>query len=86
MKQKIFLFKNVNRINYELNIPITKDHNFRNFPFFWVENKEVQEILINDHKLYKVNGKCWNTNSTCIRNSDNLKVNKYLDYVFYKYE
>ena len=82
----IFLFKNLNRINYELNIPNTNDHNFRNFPFFWVENKKVQEILINEHKLYKVNGKCWNTNSTCIRNSNNLKVYKYLDYVFYKYE
>ncbi len=82
----IFLFKNINRINYELNIPITNDHNFKNFPFFWVENKKIQQILINDHKLYKVNGKCWNTNSTCIRNSNNLKVYKYLDYVFYKYE
>ena len=82
----VFLFKNVNRINYELNIPNIDDHNFKNFPFFWVENKKVQEILINEHKLYKVNGKCWNTNSTCIRNSNNLKVYKYLDYVFYKYE
>ena len=82
----IFLFKNINRINNELNISSTNDHNFKNFPFFWVENKNVQEILINDHKLYKVNGKCWNTKPTCIRNSNNLKVYKYLNYIFYKYE
>jgi len=78
----VFFVKNVKRINTELNIPNEKDHNFENFPFYWVQDVKYETIYINSHKLFKTNGKCWNIPSTCVRN-DSLKVNKHKNYIFY---
>lgn len=78
----VFFVKNVKRINNELNIPNEKDHNFENFPFYWVQDVKYEIIYINSHKLFKTNGKCWNIPSTCVRN-DSLKVNQNKNYIFY---
>lgn len=78
----VFFVKNVKRINTELNIPNEKDHSFKNFPFYWVQDAKYEIIYINTHKLFKTNGKCWNIPSTCVR-SDSLKVNQHKNYIFY---
>lgn len=78
----VFFVKNVKRINTELNIPNEKDHSFKNFPFYWVQDTKYEIIYINTHKLFKTNGKCWNIPSTCVRN-DSLKVNQHKNYIFY---
>jgi hypothetical protein len=78
----IFFIKNVNRINNELNISSDSQHNFNNFPFYWVQDVEYEPIYINGHKLFKTKGKCWNIPSTCVR-SKSFKVNQYKNYIFY---
>jgi hypothetical protein len=78
----IFFIKNVNRINTELNTSNNSDHNFTNFPFYWVQDVKYEPIYINGHKLFITNGKCWNIPSTCVR-SNSLKVNQYRNYIFY---
>lgn len=79
----IFFIKNIQRIHYELNLSINEHHNFKNFPFFWTDNKNVEEFIVNGFKVYKVEGMCWATRSTCVRNTDNLKINKRNNYIFY---
>jgi len=79
----IFLIKNVYRINTELNLSTNEHHNFKNFPFFWVNNVSSEEFNINGHKVYKVDGMCWGTNSTCVRNIGNLSIKKKNNYIFY---
>ena len=76
-------FKNTNRIYNELNIPINEHHNFKNFPFYWVDHVNYDEIEIYNHKVYKVNGKCWDTPSTCVRNTNRLKIYKKKGYIYY---
>ena len=82
----IFLYKNVTRINQELKIPIENHHNFENFPFFWIKENDVKKVFVDGQTLYKVNGSCWNTKSTCIRSTENLKVYERKGYLFYKNE
>lgn len=82
----IFLYKNVTRINQELKIPIENHHNFKNFPFFWIKENDVKKVFVNGQILYKVNGSCWNTKSTCIRSIENLTVYERKGYLFYKNE
>ena len=82
----IFLYKNVTRINQELKIPIENHHNFENFPFFWIKDNDVKKVFVDGQTLYKVNGSCWNTKSTCIRSTENLKVYERKGYLFYKNE
>ena len=78
----VFFVKNISRINSELNTPNVNDHNFKNFPFYWVQDVKYEPIYINGHKLFITNGKCWNIPSTCVR-SNSLKVNQYRNYIFY---
>lgn len=79
----IFVSKNVSRINKELAVSYENHHNFKNFPFFWVKNNKYESINLNGHTLYKVEGSCWNTPSTCVRNISNLKIVKKKDYIIY---
>ena len=81
----IFYVKNTMRIYNEINIQGDKHHNFRNFPFYWVEKVEYEEIIVDGHKLYKTNGKCWDIPSTCVRAADNLKVFNKNNYIFYSF-
>ncbi len=48
----------------------------KNFPFYWVDQVNYDEIEIYNHKVYKVAGKCWATPSTCVRSVDILKYIK----------
>jgi len=79
----IFLIKNIQRINNEFKLSTEDHHNFKNFPFFWVNNVNSTEHLINGHLVFKVNGMCWNTKSTCVRNLDNLRIVEKNKYIFY---
>jgi hypothetical protein len=38
----VFFVKNVSRINTELNTPMQNDHNFQNFPFYWVQDVKYE--------------------------------------------
>lgn len=79
----IFLFKNTNRVINEFNISANEHHNFKNFPFYWVENVKYEKIKIDDVEIYKTNSKCWDVPSPCIRYTDNLSINIYKNYKFY---
>ena len=79
----IFLVKNIQRINNELKLSIEDHHNFKNFPFYWIKNVNSKEIDIGGHKVYLVEGVCWNTKSTCVRSVNNLNIMKKNNYIFY---
>jgi len=79
----IFLSKNVSRINKELEVSYENHHNFKNFPFYWVKDNKYETINLDGHILYKVEGSCWNTPSTCVRNISHLKIIKKKDYIIY---
>ena len=79
----IFLVKNIQRINNELKLSIEDHHNFKNFPFYWIKNVNSKEIDIGGHKVYLVEGVCWNTKSTCVRSVNNLDIIKKNNYIFY---
>ena len=84
----IFNVRNINRINQEINLAENQSHNFKNFPFYWIEDVKYEKVKVNDFSLYKIqDGKmCWNTPSTCIRSVSGLHVNKKNSYRFYFYK
>lgn len=79
----IFLTKNINRINNELNIPLDNHHNFENFPFYWIKDNKYETIYIDDHKLHMTSGDCWGVPSPCVRSTHNLRIIKKGGYIFY---
>ncbi len=79
----IFLLKNVSRIKSEINLSANSDHNFLNFPFYWVKEQQSKKIEINGYSLNLVEGACWNIKPTCIRDTHNLKLKVKNNYVFY---
>lgn len=79
----VFMFKNILRINNELQLSEIDHHNFKNFPLYWVPKKDFEKVFINNHHLYLTNGKCWTTPSTCVRSLYNLKILKKNNYIFY---
>jgi len=79
----IFFIKNSNRIYNELGIPDNNHHNFKNFPFYWVENINYKKIIIDGYTLYDTSGRCWDTPSTCVRGIGNLKISEKNSYKFY---
>jgi len=80
----IFIFKNIVRINKEFNIPEINHHNFKNFPFYWIDNVNYNKITRDGLSVYMVkDGKmCWNTPPTCVRNENFIMKKKY-NYKFY---
>ena len=82
----VFNFKNIQRLNKELNLNINEHHNFSNFPFFWVDKVKYNKILIEKKYFYEVtnNKPCWNVPSTCIKNLSYLEIKKKNNYFFYK--
>ena len=80
----IFVSKNIFRMNREFKIPETNHHNFKNFPFFWIDNVNYNIIERDDLSVYMVkDGKmCWNTPPTCVRNENFIMKKKY-NYKFY---
>jgi len=79
----IFMFKNISRLSNEFKLPVTSHHNFKSFPFYWVENKKFDKIKIDNHQLYLVKGKCWSVPSTCVRYSKGIHIIKKNNYIFY---
>ena len=82
----IFNFKNIQRLNNELNLKNYEHHNFLNFPFYWVDNVEYKSILINGKYFYEVtnNKSCWNVPPTCLRDRDYLNIQTKNGYFFYR--
>ena len=78
----VFLLKNSNRLYNEMSISLESHHNFKDFPFYWVKEKDYKKISINNHELFLVQGSCWSTPSTCIKDPS-LKITKKNDYIFY---
>ena len=56
---------------------------FSNFPFYWIKDKNFDEIKIDDYKLYLTDGSCWNVPSTCIKDKNSFKIKKNNNYIFY---
>ena len=71
-------------MNKEFKIPEINHHNFKNFPFFWVDKVNYNKIVRDDLSVYMVkDGKmCWNTPPTCVRNENFIMKKKY-GYKFY---
>ena len=81
----VFLFKNVIRINNELKVSELNHHNFKNFPFYWVKNRDYTKKNFNNYTVYSITGgSCWNTPSPCVKNIDNLEIKKKNSFIFYK--
>ena len=82
----VFNFKNIQRLNNELNLKNYEHHNFLNFPFYWVDNVEYKSILINGKYFYEVtdNKSCWNVPPTCLRDRNYLNIQTKNGYFFYK--
>jgi len=80
----IFVSKNIVRMNKEFKIPEINHHNFKNFPFFWIDKVNYNKIERDDLSVYMVkDGKmCWNTPPTCVRNENFIMKKKY-NYKFY---
>ena len=70
----VFLFKNVSRIDSEFKISELNHHNFKNFPFYWVKDKDYKKTYVNDYPVYVTDGSCWDTPSPCIKNLENLEI------------
>ena len=79
----IFVLKNINRLNNEFHVRESEHHNFKNFPFFWVNEKDFKKIDLNGHELYLTNGACWSIPSTCIKDQNNISIQKKNNYIFY---
>ena len=79
----IFLFKNSNRLIDEFSKSYNDHHNFKNFPFYWVEDVKYNKIIIDGLDVYKVNSKCWDVPAPCIRYVNNLNININKGYIFY---
>ena len=71
----IFNFKNISRINNELNYKAV--NNFKSFPLFYVEKTTYSVSSINNQKIYVVKGMCWATPSPCLRNTNKDITTKY---------
>ena len=79
----VFMYKNFDRLNNELNIPYNQHHSFINFPYYWVDSVKFEEKLINGIKVYLTNGMCWNVPSTCVRGIESINIKKMNNYIFY---
>ena len=42
----IFLLKNVQRVHSEINLNANSDHNFLNFPFYWVKEQQSKKLKL----------------------------------------
>ena len=84
----IFNVRNIIRINQELYLTENQNHNFKNFPFYWIEDVKYEKVKINNFTLYNVqDGKmCWDTPSTCLRTVSGLHINEKNGYKFYFYK
>ena len=71
------------RFNYEFNIPANQNHNFTNFPYYWIDKVKFEEKFINGVKVYSTKGMCWNVPTTCIRNVENINLEMRNNYIFY---
>ena len=78
----IFNSRNVIRINGEMNIPNNMNHNFTNFPFFWIDTIDYKKIDEDINLNYVLDGKpCWNVTPICVRGKD-IKFYKKRGYIF----
>ena len=82
----IFNLKKIQRLNYEINLKSYENHNFFNFPFYWVDNVEYETFMVNAKSFNEVtnNKSCWNVPSTCIKNRNYLDIQKKGNYFIYK--
>ena len=79
----IFLLKNVQRVHSEINLNANSDHNFLNFPFYWVKEQQSKKIEIDGYGLNLTKGACWSIEPTCIRGTHNLRIKIRNNYVFF---
>lgn len=65
----VFNSRNVHRISDELKTPRTMNHNFSNFPLYWVKNPSYNKL--NSKLNYISEGRfCWNVPSICVRGKE----------------
>ena len=78
----IFNVRNLDRIQKELSLKENEHHNFKSFPFYWVNKpyyKKSKNKLID---LNHVDKRCWATPSVCINISeDELEIKKNKNFI-----
>ena len=79
----IFLTKNITRLHKELNIDQNSNHNFVNFPFYWIDKTVYEKKYINNFLVFSTEGMCWDIPSVCIRGTENIQIYKKNGYIFY---
>ena len=80
----VFNIKNLSRLNNELSIDVSQNHNFSNFPFFWIKDVKYQYFK-SENLIYNIverGNKCWATPSVCIT-SDGTKTKKIKNYIIH---
>ena len=78
-----FNFKNVLRINNELNLELNQQHNFSNFPFYWINQINYKKVKSGKIVYNLVEGPyCWSTPSVCIT-AEGLTVKKVNNYLIH---
>ena len=79
----VFNFKNVLRINNELNLELNQHHNFSNFPFYWINQINYKKVKSGKIVYNLVEGPyCWSTPSVCIT-AEGLTVKKVNNYLIH---
>ena len=73
----------MDRINKEFSLKEYEHHNFKNFPFYWINKPDIQSL---ENELVTLNlvkeDHCWTVPTVCI-NEDNLKVKKIKNFVIF---
>ena len=79
----VFNLRNLDRINKEFSLKEYEHHNFKNFPFYWINKPDIQSL---ENELVTLNlvkeDHCWTVPTVCI-NEDNLKVKKIKNFVIF---
>ena len=61
----IFIIKNISRLNKEFSYKENEHHNFKNFPFFAIRNKEYENKNFETGLTIYSSHHCWDTPSPC---------------------
>ncbi len=76
----VFNLRNIDRINNEFSLKINENHNFSNFPFYWVKKTEYKKKQF--FNTLTSGGSCWSTPSVCY-SGDGINVQSKNGYLIY---
>ena len=80
----IFNVRNIDRINKKFELDQHSNHNFSNFPFYWIKDVNYSRKNINNYEVSFLTGNdpCWDVKPVCVRRP-NINIKKNKNYIFY---